>query len=369
MTQTQPLAKDFANLLAVRNMMMSARVANDADDDRARVARWISGLSAPLACDMREEAGVRRFYPDVVRDPQPIFYLHGGGLVYYSTAVFAPFLSALCQQTGREIYAFDYPKAPETPMQDCVDALERQLAEWITPARPFTGKNPARGARAARGVPLFLPAATASHLTRNATTWRLCDNDADYVAWLGELMTQAQWAVAPPEHDGSLHGISVAEQLADWLDLTPYGATRVFSGRYAASVRYAIRWAHTDLPGRLILTDDAGSTALVPDLLAHGVDPDRHDILIAGICPHPAGDTARHVRQAWRRRWGGEPGTYLWETLSALQTAARYPELPARTVLGPLRFDEQRESRPSSFRLWRVTRHGLVAWQPATEAV
>ncbi|CCJ86994.1 alpha/beta hydrolase fold domain-containing protein [Cronobacter dublinensis] len=136
MTQTQPLAKDFANLLAVRNMMMSARVANDADDDRARVARWISGLSAPLACDMREEAGVRRFYPDVVRDPQPIFYLHGGGLVYYSTAVFAPFLSALCQQTGREIYAFDYPKAPETPMQDCVDALERQLAEWITPARP-----------------------------------------------------------------------------------------------------------------------------------------------------------------------------------------------------------------------------------------
>ncbi|ELQ6126234.1 amino acid ABC transporter substrate-binding protein [Cronobacter dublinensis] len=222
---------------------------------------------------------------------------------------------------------------------------------------------------AARGVPLFLPAATASHLTRNATTWRLCDNDADYVAWLGELMTQAQWAVAPPEHDGSLHGISVAEQLADWLDLTPYGATRIFSGRYAASVRYAIRWAHSDLPGRLILTDDAGSTALVPDLLAHGVDPDRHDILIAGICPHPAGETARHVRQAWRRRWGGEPGTYLWETLAALQTAARYPERPARTVLGPLRFDEQRESRPSSFRLWRVTRHGLVAWQPATEAV
>nr|WP_105660966.1 hypothetical protein [Cronobacter dublinensis] len=107
----------------------------------------------------------------------------------------------------------------------------------------------------------------------------------------------------------------------------------------------------------------------MPDLLAHGVDPDRHDILIAGICPHPAGDTARHVRQAWRRRWGGEPGTYLWETLAALQTAARYPELPARTVLGPLRFDEQRESRPSSFRLWRVTRHGLVALQPATEAV
>ncbi|EOV9687207.1 amino acid ABC transporter substrate-binding protein [Cronobacter turicensis] len=222
---------------------------------------------------------------------------------------------------------------------------------------------------AAHNVPLFLPAATASHLTRNATTWRLCDNDADYVTWLSEQTELAQWRVAPPEHDGSLHGISVAEQLAARLTLTPYGTTRLFSGRYAASVRYAIRWAHTDLPGRLILTDDAGSTALAPDLLAHGINPDRHDILIAGICPHPAGETARRVREIWRRRWGGEPGTYLWETLAALQTAARYPELPAQTVLGPLRFDDRRESRPSSFRLWRVTRQGLIAWQPAPEVV
>jgi len=104
-------------------------------------------------------------------------------------------------------------------------------------------------------------------------------------------------------------------------------------------------------------------------LLAHGINPDRHDILIAGICPHPAGETARRVREIWRRRWGGEPGTYLWETLAALQTAARYPELPAQTVLGPLRFDDRRESRPSSFRLWRVTRQGLIAWQPAPEVV
>ncbi|EOW6433813.1 amino acid ABC transporter substrate-binding protein [Cronobacter turicensis] len=222
---------------------------------------------------------------------------------------------------------------------------------------------------AAHNVPLFLPAATASHLTRNATTWRLCDNDADYVTWLSEQTELAQWRVAPPEHDGSLHGISVAEQLAARLTLTPYGTTRLFSGRYAASVRYAIRWAHTDLPGRLILTDDAGSTALAPDLLAHGINPDRHDILIAGICPHPAGETARRVREIWRRRWGGEPGTYLWEPLAALQTAARYPELPAQTVLGPLRFDDRRESRPSSFRLWRVTRQGLIAWQPAPEVV
>ncbi|EMA4139692.1 alpha/beta hydrolase [Cronobacter turicensis] len=132
MTQLQPIAKDFASLLAVRNVMMSAGVKEETDYGRARVARWIAGLSAPLACQMREEKGVRCFYPDEVRDPQPIFYLHGGGLVYYSTAVFAPFLSALCQRTGRKIYAFDYPKAPETPMQDCVDALERQLAQWMT---------------------------------------------------------------------------------------------------------------------------------------------------------------------------------------------------------------------------------------------
>ncbi|EGT4277414.1 ABC transporter substrate-binding protein [Cronobacter sakazakii] len=249
----------------------------------------------------------------------------------------------------------------------------REIAAWGADA--VVGHYVSSAAAAAapeyarRGVPLFLPAATASHLTRNETTWRLCDNDADYVAWLKERVSQAQWQVATPEHDGSLHGISVSEQLAAALPITPYGPTRIFTGRYAASVRYAIRWAHIELPGRLILTDDAGSPALVPDLLAHGIDPNQHEILIAGISPHPVGEIAHLVRQTWQRRWGGEPGAYLWETLAAIQTAAAFPHIPAQTVLGPLRFDARRESRPGHFRLWQVTRQGFIAYQPVPETI
>lgn len=38
-------------------------------------------------------------------------------------------------------------------------------------------------------LPLFLPAATAKHLTSYPTTWRICDNDEDYVRWLLPLLT------------------------------------------------------------------------------------------------------------------------------------------------------------------------------------
>lgn len=278
-------------------------------------------------------------------------------------------LARHCQlMKGAQIRLFDDGGSREGALR-AVGEITAWGAEAVVGHYVSSAAEAAAPEYAKRGVPLFLPAATASSLTRNATTWRLCDNDADYVAWVKSQIIQAQWQVATPEHDGSLRGISVSEQLASALTITPYGATRVFSGRYAASVRYAIRWAHSDLPGRLILMDDAGSPALVPDLLAHGVDPERHEILIAGIFPHPAGEIARCIRQTWRRRWGGEPGAYLWETLAALQTAVCHPDEPAQTLLGPLHFDDHRESRPHSFRLWQATRQGLIAYQPVPETI
>ncbi|NDJ58210.1 alpha/beta hydrolase [Enterobacteriaceae bacterium 4M9] len=128
---TQPLATDFANLLAARRLFVGKGAQQDADYGRQRVARWIANVSAAQSAKVEVNGAVRRFIPETLRSAEPIFYLHGGGLVYYSTEVFSPFLSLLASLSGREIRAFDYPKAPETPMVDIVGHLEQQLAREL----------------------------------------------------------------------------------------------------------------------------------------------------------------------------------------------------------------------------------------------
>lgn len=125
---TVPLATDFANLLAARRLFVGKGAQHESDYGRQRVARWIANVSAPLSGKMETNAHVRRFIPEKLRSAEPIFYLHGGGLVYYSTEVFSAFLSTLAHISGREVRAFDYPKAPETAMAEIVDHLEQQLS-------------------------------------------------------------------------------------------------------------------------------------------------------------------------------------------------------------------------------------------------
>lgn len=123
-----PLAMDFANLLAARRLFVGKGAQHEADYGRQRVARWIGNVSAPLRGKTETAGHVRRFIPETLRSAEPIFYLHGGGLVYYSTEVFSAFLSALAHLSGREIRAFDYPKAPETPMAEIIGHLEQLIS-------------------------------------------------------------------------------------------------------------------------------------------------------------------------------------------------------------------------------------------------
>ncbi len=125
---TVPLARDFANLLAARRLFVGKGPQHESDYGRRRAARWIANVSAPLSGKTVVTGYVRRFIPEKLLNAEPIFYLHGGGLVYYSTEVFSAFLSTLAHISGREIRAFDYPKAPETPMTEIVGHLEHQLS-------------------------------------------------------------------------------------------------------------------------------------------------------------------------------------------------------------------------------------------------
>lgn len=124
---TVPLARDFANLLAARRLFVGKGTPSESDYGRQRTARWIENISLPPCGKIEATGCVRRFIPEKLRSAEPVFYLHGGGLVYYSTEVFTPFLSTLAHLSGREIRAFDYPKATETPMAEIVEHLAYQL--------------------------------------------------------------------------------------------------------------------------------------------------------------------------------------------------------------------------------------------------
>ncbi len=243
----------------------------------------------------------------------------------------------------------------------------RQIVDWS--ADVVVGHFASEAAQAAaplyaqHNIPLFLPAATAKHLTANPTTWRVCDSDEDYVTWLAQTPLLHQHCQVVIEHDGSVHGKSVAQQLGAVVKpaASPeYAMTTFFAGRYALALEWAINWAsRAPAQARLILSDDAFSPELAPALLARGIDMDARQIYVAAISPQPVGEKVAVLAQAWQQRWGTTPGCYFWETLAALQAACQYPDFPASTLLGRLHFDARRESRPGSFMLWQATRRGL----------
>lgn len=56
-----------------------------------------------------------------------MIYLHGGGMVYYSTEVFQPFLRTLATRLRAPVEAFDYLKVPEHTVEESVERLAAQL--------------------------------------------------------------------------------------------------------------------------------------------------------------------------------------------------------------------------------------------------
>ncbi|MFW2544887.1 hypothetical protein ACN2XU_19815 [Primorskyibacter sp. 2E107] len=194
---------------------------------------------------------------------------------------------------------------------------------------------------AAANLPLFLPAATRRDLTRNATTFRVCDHDTAYVDWLCK-------AIAAPIHtalsDGSAHGDSVVQAVRANPAFMPQDPpqTVLISGLYKAVLNRAAAIAAP----RIILTDDADAPSLGADLTAVGLDLTRTRVDVGALRAQPRGRVAQSIQTAH----GGTPGTYFWETIAALQIAAQGGPLHD-TVLGPMRFDTHREANPQSFTL------------------
>lgn len=129
---------EFTRLAAARRIMAAGRPDGSLAQDREAAERWIRRVAMGPADDDRVEVEERG--GDVVARPRGdppttrILYVHGGGMVYYSPSLFAPFLALLAARTGAVVEALDYPKVPDRPVDACVDALVDRIAERAVPA-------------------------------------------------------------------------------------------------------------------------------------------------------------------------------------------------------------------------------------------
>ena len=213
-------------------------------------------------------------------------------------------------------------------------------------------------AYAAADIPLLLPAATARHLTRNATTYRICDHDDTYAQAIGHFCRHHGFRLEDLRHDGSVHGQSVAYALRNAVSAPTQGKSCIlFSGNCRHSIEFLAN--HPDTTRPLLLTDDALTPEIIAPAQAYG-----GDVFVIGLAPQPQGQAADQLRKAYQATHGAEPGCYFWETVAAMQIAvqARGQSLHGRTwdtALGRVHFDEEREFSPARFVAYRVTPGGF----------
>lgn len=123
---------EFGRLAAARKIMNVPASTGCLTQDRANAERWLSRFGSPVepAEGVSVEAGENSV---ILRPTQQgaadrwVFYIHGGGMVYYSPAVFQSFLGALANAMRTPVEAFDYLKAPEHTADESVELLAKHI--------------------------------------------------------------------------------------------------------------------------------------------------------------------------------------------------------------------------------------------------
>jgi acetyl esterase len=128
----QTVNVEFGRLAAARKIMAVRASTGSLVEDRVNAERWISRFGSAAdphdgtPIDVDEHSVIVRPAQETAGAPW-ILYVHGGGMVYYSTTVFRPFLRALADALGSPVEAFDYLKAPEHSVEQSVEQLGRHI--------------------------------------------------------------------------------------------------------------------------------------------------------------------------------------------------------------------------------------------------
>jgi acetyl esterase len=100
---------------------------------RSKTSDWIARQRLPLSgrAAQEEAPGWRKFSTG----PDPgshLFYVHGGGLVFYSVDDFSSLMEHFAVAGDCEVTAFHYPKAPEHGTDEIVDVLAARIEQRLT---------------------------------------------------------------------------------------------------------------------------------------------------------------------------------------------------------------------------------------------
>lgn len=176
------------------------------------------------------------------------------------------------------------------------------------------------------GVPLLLPASTASKVTRGrAAAFRLCPSDALLARRLIAFVRNEGWERVSVEADASLHGRLLADEIRSEAERAglcvvdgPWSAdAAVFAGRLGASAGHLARMRADGYRRPIVLTDDAAAPELIEGI------PDPGELAVIGFAAASMVDAAKSVAGAHHASFGEAPAVYFLETVAALSIAAQ----------------------------------------------
>ncbi len=174
-------------------------------------------------------------------------------------------------------------------------------------------------------IPVLLPAATLDRITENhSNAFRLIGKDSDLIEYLfADINPQKNRILIWATHDGSLHGKNIqhfAKLFADKFNIiiaTEYSESVnfiLYSGSFYNSMEFLRNYSGVSCP--ILFTDDVihpnigdeiAKNKLV-DITAYGYSLDKNQ-------------TMRELSDIYTSRFNKAPGTYFFETYSALQIA------------------------------------------------
>lgn len=135
-TPAQTLAPNYRTIVtALRIFRPVVPTPDNVPLLRNRTQEWISRWTLPASTDIVKEESKPEWkvFEPLARHKNHVFYLHGGGLVFYSVEDFKSLLAYLACKSGCAVTAFHYAKAPEHTPQEIIGSLvasfEQRLAE------------------------------------------------------------------------------------------------------------------------------------------------------------------------------------------------------------------------------------------------
>ena len=136
--EEQVVNVEFGRLAAARKIMAVRASTGSFAEDRVNAERWILRFGSAAkpddgaTIDAGEHSVIIRPTQDEGEDEAAaspwVLYIHGGGMVYYSTTIFQPFLRVLAGTLNAPVEAFEYLKAPEHTVEQSVERLGRHIA-------------------------------------------------------------------------------------------------------------------------------------------------------------------------------------------------------------------------------------------------